>query len=172
MILSLLSSPLPPSALCTVFGERSLPCPVTSRCGSLSPYPVSSGLSLFSLFCGVSGDVLLWGGGSGVGVGLSHPDPSFPLRRKILAQGGSLLCRCTWCGWFWPLASAGPHIPVCPGRSCMLFASLMALAGAAVVHHARSARRQTKGSGPGLVPLGRRLRTRASSPSQASPQLG
>ena len=26
-----------------------------------------------------------------MGVGLSHPVPSFPLRRKILAQGGSLL---------------------------------------------------------------------------------
>ena len=26
-----------------------------------------------------------------MGVGLSHPAPSFPLRREILAQGGSLL---------------------------------------------------------------------------------
>ena len=26
-----------------------------------------------------------------MGVGSSHPAPSFPLRRKILAQGGSLL---------------------------------------------------------------------------------
>ena len=32
----------------------------------------------------------------------------------------------------------------------MMFAGLMALAGAAVVDHARSARRQTKGSAPGL----------------------
>ena len=35
----------------------------------------------------------------------------------------------------------------------MMFASLMALAGAAVVDHERSAYHQTKGSGPGLVPL-------------------
>ena len=35
----------------------------------------------------------------------------------------------------------------------MLFAGMMALAGAAVVDHARSACRQSKGSGPGLVPL-------------------
>ena len=48
MILSLLSFPLPP-ALCTIFGERGLPCPVTSPCVSLSPCPVSSGLSLFVL---------------------------------------------------------------------------------------------------------------------------
>ena len=31
--------------------------------------------------------MLLWGGGGGV----SHPVPSFPLRKEILAQGGSLL---------------------------------------------------------------------------------
>ena len=37
--------PLPPSALCTVFGERGLPCPVTSPCVSLSPCPVSFGLA-------------------------------------------------------------------------------------------------------------------------------
>ena len=49
--------------------------------------------------------------------------------------------------------SAGLHIPVCPGRSFMLFAGMKALAGAAVVDHAHSTRRQTKGSGPGLVPL-------------------
>ena len=35
--------------------------------------------------------MLLWGGGRGGGGGSSHPVPSFPLRRKILAQGGSLL---------------------------------------------------------------------------------
>ena len=33
--------------------------------------------------------MLLWGGGGGRG--LSCPVPSFPLRRKILAQGDSLL---------------------------------------------------------------------------------
>ena len=36
---------------------------------------------------------------------------------------------------------------------------MMALAGAAVVDHARSARCQSKGSGPGLVPL--RMRPRS-----------
>ena len=41
----------------------------------------------------------------------------------------------------------------------MLFAGMMALAGAAVVDHARSARRQSKASGPGLVPLGMRPRS-------------
>ena len=35
----------------------------------------------------------------------------------------------------------------------MLFDGMMALAGAAVVDHACSARRQSKGSGLGLVPL-------------------
>ena len=44
-------------------------------------------------------------------------------------------------------------------RSCMLFDGMMALAGAAVVDHARSARRQSKGSRLGLVPL--RLRPRS-----------
>ena len=41
----------------------------------------------------------------------------------------------------------------------MLFAGMLALAGAAVVDHARSARRQSKGSGPGLVPLRTRPRS-------------
>ena len=87
MILSLLSFPLPPSALCTIFGERGLPCPVTSPCGSFSPCPGSSGLSLFSLSWvanGRWGDMLLWGGGGGGGS--LCPVPSFPLRWKILAQ--------------------------------------------------------------------------------------
>ena len=35
----------------------------------------------------------------------------------------------------------------------MLFDGMLALAGVAVVDHARSARGQSKGSGPGLVPL-------------------
>ena len=42
MILSLFSFPSPPSALCTVFGKRGLPCPVTSLYSCLSPCPVSS----------------------------------------------------------------------------------------------------------------------------------
>ena len=41
----------------------------------------------------------------------------------------------------------------------MLFAGMVALAGAAVVDHARSARRQSKGLGPGLVPLRTRPRS-------------
>ena len=41
----------------------------------------------------------------------------------------------------------------------MLFAGMMALAGAAVVDHARSARCPSKGSGPGLVPLRTRPRS-------------
>ena len=49
MILSLLSFPLPPSAICTIFGELGLPCLVTSPCVSLSTCPVSSGLSVFAL---------------------------------------------------------------------------------------------------------------------------
>ena len=52
--------------------------------------------------------------------------------------------------------------PPGPGRSCMLFDGMLALAGAAVVDHARRARRQSKGFGPGLVPV----RTR---PAVASP---
>ena len=46
---STLSFPLPPSALCTIFAERGLPCPVTPPCVSLSLCPVSSGLSTFVL---------------------------------------------------------------------------------------------------------------------------
>ena len=42
----------------------------------------------------------------------------------------------------------------------MLFAGMMALADAAVVDHARSVCRQSKGSGPGLVPLSMRPRSR------------
>ena len=96
----LLCLPLPPSALCTIFGERALPCLVTSACVSLSPCPASSGLSLFVLSWGLKG----WGGGAcccgagegegegeGEGGGSSRPVPPFPLRREILAQGGSLL---------------------------------------------------------------------------------
>ena len=41
----------------------------------------------------------------------------------------------------------------------MLFDGRMALAGVAVVDHARSARRESKGSGPGLVPLCTRPRS-------------
>ena len=59
MILSLLSFPSPPSALCTGFGKRGLPCPVISLCSSLSPYPVSNGPSLFFLPW-----VVLGGGGA------------------------------------------------------------------------------------------------------------
>ena len=56
MILSLWSSPSPPSALYTVFGERGLPCPVISPCSSLSPCPVSFGpSSLFFLPWGALG---------------------------------------------------------------------------------------------------------------------
>ena len=49
-----------------------------SRLHVCSPCPRSTGRW---------GDVLLWGGGGGP----SRPVPSFPLRRKILAQRGSLL---------------------------------------------------------------------------------
>ena len=86
-----------------------------------------------------------------MGVGSSHPVPSFPLRRKMLAQGGSLLVLVCLVLVVLALAFAGPHI--CPGRSCMLFGGMLALASAAVVNHARSARHQSKGSGLGLVPL-------------------
>ena len=91
MILCCFSFPSPPSALCTVFGEPGLPCPVTSLCSSLSPCPVSSPPSPFFLPWGALG-----GGGAcccreGVeeGAGETHPAPSFPLRREILAQGDS-----------------------------------------------------------------------------------
>ena len=92
MILSLLSLPLPPSTLCTIFGKHGLPCPMTSPCVSFSPSLVSFGLSMFVLSWGGEGwqgNMLLWGGG-GEG-GSSCPVPSFPLRRKIPAQGGPLL---------------------------------------------------------------------------------
>ena len=46
-----------------------------------------------------------------MGVGSSLPDPSFPLRREILAQGGSLLVSVCLV-WVVLATSAGPHIPV------------------------------------------------------------
>ena len=127
------SFPLPPSALCTIFGQHGLPCPVTSPCVSLSSCPVSSGLSMFVLSWGVKGGGVTCCSGEGraMGMGRGSSRP-VPLRRKILLKGAPCWCRCTWCWWLWPLASAGPHIPVCPGRSFMLFDGLMALAGAVV----------------------------------------
>ena len=38
MILSLLSLPLPLSVICTIFGERSLPCPISSLCVCYLPW--------------------------------------------------------------------------------------------------------------------------------------
>ena len=55
MILSRFSFPCSPSALCTVFGERGLPCPVTLLGLSLSPSPVSSPPSPFCLPWGALG---------------------------------------------------------------------------------------------------------------------
>ena len=43
MILSRFSFPCSPFALCTVFGERGLPCPVTLLGSSISPCPVLGG---------------------------------------------------------------------------------------------------------------------------------
>ena len=168
MILSRLSFPSPPSALCTVFGERGLPCPVTSVCLPLSPCPVSSPPSPSFLPWGALG-----GGGAcccreGVEEGEGEGEwewvhrtlpPRSPCGGRSWLKGAPCWCRCAWCGWFWPLASAGPHIPVCLGRSCMLFAGMMALAGVVVVDHARSARRQSMGLEPGLVPLRTRPRS-------------
>ena len=90
MILSLLSFPFPPSALCTVFGERALfwylplfvPFPMPSFLWALPILSVLGGM-------GWRGSMLLWGWGrgggrgGGVGVGLSHPVPSFPLRNAV-----------------------------------------------------------------------------------------
>ena len=63
-----------------------------------------------------------------MGVSSSLPAPSFRLRRGILAQRGSLLVSVFL---VWVILATGPHTPVYPGRSCMLFAVMMALAGAA-----------------------------------------
>ena len=94
-----------------------------------------------------------------MGVGSSHPAPSFPLRKEIPAQGGSLLVSVCLVWMVLATCFCWPTYPSCPGRSYMLFDGMMALAGAAVVDHARSTRRQTKGSGPGLVPLRTRPRS-------------
>ena len=86
-------------------------------------------------------------------MGSSHPAPSFPLRREILAQGGSLLVSVCLVWVVLTTCFCWPTYRSLSGRSCMLFAGMMALAGAlagaAVVDHARSARRQSTGSGPG-----------------------
>ena len=135
MILSLLSLPLPPSLpLCAPF-------PLPSFLWAFHLCPVLGGK-------GRRGNVLLWGGGRGGGGVLSHPVPSFPLRRKILAQGGSVLVS------LYLVLVVLAHISQSVlDVSFTRVAGLMASAGAAVVDHACSARHQTKGSGPGLVPL-------------------
>ena len=144
MILSLLSFPSPPSALCTIFGERGLPCPAISPCSSLSPCPISSGPSLFFLPWGALGGGGACCCGEGVEERAGQGEGRWEWGRRTLSppspggggswlKGGSCRCRCAWCWWFWPLASAGPHIPVCPGRSCMLFDGMLAFAGAAAV---------------------------------------
>ena len=107
MILSLLSFPSPPSALCTGFPRprSALSCYLPL----LVPFPMPSflwALPIRSVLGGIGwrGSVLLWGGGSGgggvggAGGGSSHPVPSFPLR-----PGGSLLvsvvlATCFLCG--------------------------------------------------------------------------
>ena len=93
------------------------------------------------------GNVLLWGGGRGGGWPPRHV-PSSPLRRKVLAQGGSLLVSVYLALVVLATCSAGPY-----PSSFMMFAGLMPLVGAAVADHARSVHRQTKGSRPVLVPL-------------------
>ena len=60
---------------------------------------------------------------SGTSVGEKKRTVSRATSRSI-GEGAPCWCRCAWCGWFWPLASAGPHIPAFPGRSCMLFDGL------------------------------------------------
>ena len=46
-------------------------------------------LPLLSAGHWVAGESVVMGSSRGGGVGSSHPVPSFPLRRKILTQGGS-----------------------------------------------------------------------------------
>ena len=100
------------------------------------------------------------GRGRGRGRGVAAPYPLLPLEEEDPGSRGLLVGVGVLGVVFWPPASAGPHIPVYPGRSFMLFAGLMALAGAAVVDHAQ---RRPSDSGLGSW---------ASSPSYVSPQLG
>ena len=161
----LISPPPPPDlrmAACASAGIRS-----TVRLAT-SVRHIRHGQGDLGFYCvgiGWRWSMLLYGGGRGEGgVGewewvrrtLSPPSPS---GGRSWLKGAPCWCRCAWCWWFWPLASAGPHIPVCPGRSCMLFDGMLALAGVAVVDHARTARRQSTGSGSGLVPLRTRPRS-------------
>ena len=60
------------------------PFPLPSFLRALSVHPVLGGQR-------AAGERVAVGRGKGKGRGSSHPVPSFPLRRKILAQGGSLL---------------------------------------------------------------------------------
>ena len=94
MILSLLSFPSPPSALCTVFSERSLPCPVISPCSSLSLCPVPSGPSLFFLSWGALGG----GGACCCGEGVA----------KGAGQGEQEGVRSNWFSYF--LSYLFPHL--------------------------------------------------------------
>ena len=94
MTLSLLSFPLPASALCTIFGERGLPCLVTSPSVSLSPCPVSSGFHMFVLSRGVrsGGGTCCYGegvgGGGAVEVVAVAPCPLLPGSRGLLVGIG------------------------------------------------------------------------------------
>ena len=100
MILSFLSFPSPPFALCTVFGEPHLPCPVISRCPSLSPCPVSSWPSLFFLPWGAldGGGVCCCGEGVEEAVGegewewgFAAPFPLLPLEEEDPGSRGLLV---------------------------------------------------------------------------------
>ena len=108
-----------------------------------SPFPLPCLLWALPVRPVLGGNVLLWGGGGRGARGSLCPVPSFPLRREILAQGGSLsvLVCLVLVGFGHLLLLAHVSHPVCPGRSFMLFAGMIAPAGAAVVDHALCTRR-------------------------------
>ena len=89
------------------------------------------------------------------------PCPLLPLEEEDLGSRGFLVgVGVLGAGGFGHLLLLAHIIQSVVGwASCMLFAGMLALAGVAVVDHACSARRQSKGSGPGLVPLRTRPRS-------------
>ena len=78
MILSLLSFPLPPSALCTIFGKRRLPCPVTPLVFPSPPVQFPLGSPYSFRLGGRRGNLSAGGGGDLAHLPPLPPRPNHP----------------------------------------------------------------------------------------------
>ena len=96
MILSVLSFPLPPSALYTIIGERGLPCLLPLIVFPFPPaqFPLGSPCLSCPWGKGQQGSMLLWEGGRGGGGGrrgLIAPCPLLPLEEEHPGSRGLLV---------------------------------------------------------------------------------